>query len=407
MTVRIELRRDQRNRALHSFFWVEPSQISRILGPPDPSKPALLVDDRGEELAWGLYSPQSPFPFRALSFRGAHGLAPLADRWLETRLDHALNYRQQLFAPDTYSGYRIVNSEGDGLPGLVIDRYGEVDVIAITTASLFAQRAAVQRWAQQHLGPTTIWLVPQSAQEREDFTAPPVQIQGEAPPYLNYLEDGLRIQSPTPPAQKTGAYHDQRDNRRRFAELAHRFAARHPRGSELPNVDLGAHVGGFSLQMARRGLACIAVDQSAAALDYVQQNAQANQLNTKIQIRQGDMFGDLDQLGIPETIASAVIDPPKIVLRPRDRKKAIHAMSKICARIWPRMLPGAYLALCSCSHHLGAEHLDASLWAVVTQRGEMPPPRIALWGPGLDHPTMPGHESGRYLSVAVYQKRGA
>ncbi|PRP96290.1 Ribosomal RNA large subunit methyltransferase I [Enhygromyxa salina] len=374
-------------------------------------------------VAHGLYSPESRILLRVLSA----GPQPPAADWLERRLAAALGGREALglaakATREVTTGYREVNSEGDGLPGVVVDRFGDWRVVQITTAPMAARRHAILAWlsARAPVPGGQILLMAQSAAAREGFV-PGLEIHARdgtsnGPPALEWLEHGLTFTAPfrapsgqgeaepsaAPAMQKTGAYHDQRDNRRRFAELV---AAR---SIDAPRVlDLGCHVGGFAVAMAA---ACpraqiVAVDQSATALDHLRHNAAANHVADQIQAVAADMFGDLAQLDGPTVggpFHAAIFDPPKIASSRRDLPRAIKAMARTLSRVLPRLADAGVIGVCSCSHHLGWDELER---AVLDAAGSTSMARVARWGAGPDHPIAPGHDEGQYLRVAVYQRR--
>ena len=369
-----------------------------MLGPPDPSAVALLVDHRGRALGHGLYSPESAIVLRLLTF----GETPPEADWLARRLDRALAARRALGLGEAETtGYREVNSEGDGLPGLVVDRFGDWRVVQITTAPMAARRQAIADWLDAHapLPGGTIYLAPASAARLEGF-APLLRVEPRAdqssPERLHWREHGLSFAAPAPPAQKTGAYHDQRDNRRAFADLLSRATL----GGPL--LDLGTHVGGFAVYAAARGREVVAVDQRNDLLAEVRRNAEANQVTQAIHPVAADMFGDLDQPALAGPFAGAVIDPPKIATSRRDLPRATSALARTLTRILPRIASGGPIALCSCSHHFDGEALDRSMLLAAGRSGSSLT-RIATWGPGPDHPIAPGHREGEYLRVRVYQ----
>ena len=417
MTVRIELRRDAGRIDPARVRWIRERQVARVLGPPDPTAIAELVDHRGQVLAHGLYSPDSRIVLRVLST----GPRPPASDWLERRMTAALAGRECLGLGLTQgreptTGYREINSEGDAIPGLVVDRFGDWRVVQITTAPIAARRQAILAWLSEHapLPGGQILLMAKSAAEREGF-APGLEVHAnkgpsEGPGMLEWLEHGSAFtapfRSPTdqgPAIQKTGAYHDQRDNRRRFAELV---AAR---GLDEPRVlDLGCHVGGFSIAAARRGARVVAVDQSAIALDHLRRNAAANLVSERIEAVAADMFGGLAQLEAPALAGgfhAVIFDPPKIASSRRDLPRAVKAMTRTLARVLPRLAESGLVAVCSCSHHLGWDELERAVLDASGSTGMAGMARIARWGAGYDHPIAPGHEEGQYLRVAVYQRR--
>lgn len=416
MSVRVELRRDA-GKVDRTTVWIHRRQVARVLGPPDPASVAELVDHRGRVVGHGLYSPESKIVLRLLS---TGDRAPEPD-WLTRRLAAALAGRTALGfeRPPRTTGLREVNSEGDNLPGLVVDRFGDWRVVQITTAPMAVRRHEIARWLREHapLSGGEILLLPESAAEREGFE-PGVELlpadvepgapgsgRGEpggpgGPTQLEWLESGRTFVAPAPPAQKTGAYHDQRDNRSRFAELCSRLGT--PEGAPVRVLDLGCHVGGFAIAAAQQGASVVAVDQSATALEYLRRNAIANHVSERIETLAADMFGELDLPALAGPFDAIIVDPPKIATSRRDLPRAERAMVRTLSRLLPRLRESGLMGVCSCSHHLGWEPLDR---VVLEAADKIPVVRLARWGAGLDHPIAPGHEQGEYLRVVVVQRR--
>jgi 23S rRNA (cytosine1962-C5)-methyltransferase len=208
---------------------------------------------------------------------------------------------------------------------------------------------------------------------------------------MRFVEHGLQMIVPAPPSQKTGAYFDQRANRRQVAALA-----RHGGGSLL---DLGCHVGGFALHAAAAGVPAVGVDQSAAMLQRAAAHAELNGLRGLAWV-EADMFGALDDPRLAGPFGTIVVDPPKIAARRSDVERAAAAMERMVARVAARLTVGGHLVLCSCSHHLGRDHLDRF---VLASSGRWA--RVASLGADVDYPVAPGHVEGEYLRVAIYQRR--
>ena len=388
MQVRIELRRDAGRIGPSTGPWVRRKQIARVQGLPTADALAEIVGRKGETLGWGLYSPESAIAVRLLSF----GAEPLAPDWLERRLAAAVAARDVLgFGLEDTTGYRLVNSEGDGLPGLVVDRYEDDLVVQITTAPMAARRAAIEAFflarGETDGGFRIHVVLPPGAAKQEGFA--PGVFRSHEVQTLRFREHGLAFETPAPPSQKTGAYFDQRENRRWVARLA----AAH--GGAL--LDVGCHIGGFALHAASAGLSAVGVDASTVALQHAARNAKSSGLGP-IPWVEADMFGPLDPPALAGPFGTIVLDPPKVATNKNNVDKAIDAMRRLVGRVTPRLAPGGHLVLCSCSHHLGWDHLDR-----VMVRGRWA--RVATLGAGLDHPVMPGHREGEYLRVAVYQPR--
>jgi 23S rRNA (cytosine1962-C5)-methyltransferase len=389
VSTRVELRRDAGRVGPHDGPWVRRRQVAKVWGPADPATLAELTDHRGQTLAWGLLSPDSEIPLRIVGFGAA---APPAD-WLERRMTAAVTSRAALGLRDggPTSGWRVVNSEGDGLPGLTVDRYGADTVVQIATAAMAARQAEVVRFFAAHTAGRVFVVSPTQAAEREGFT-PQQQLHGDDAT-LTFTEHGLRFTVPAPPAQKTGAYLDQRENRRTIAALA--------QTSGGPLLDVGCHVGGFALHAAALGVPAVGLDQSARALACARANAQDNGLADRCAWVQGDMFAPLVDPALAGPFGVIVFDPPRVASSARDVDRAAGAMTGSLARLLPRVQPGGFVVVCSCSQHLGGEVLDG----VMLDAGAGAWTRVHTLGPGPDHPVWPGHREGSYLRVNVYQRR--
>ncbi len=386
MPARAQLRRDAGKVGPPSGPWVRARQIARWIGVPDPCEPVEVVDRHGEPLGWGLPSEQSAIAVRMLSW----GPEPLPPNWLSRRLQRAVAARETLgLAEQPTTGMRLVNSEGDGLPGLVVDRYGSHRVVQLTTAPMAVRQQAIVDGLRA-LGPGPVHVVrPPFSAQLEGFE-PGVEREGEAV-QMRYVEHGLQLGAPTPPSQKTGAYLDQRANRRHVAQLARRAGA--------PLLDLGCHVGGFALHAAAAGVPAVGVDQSAAMLEHAAEHATVNGL-TEVTWVKADMFGALDDPRLVGPFGTVVVDPPKVATRRRDVDRAMEAMRRMVGRAASRLMVDGYLVLCSCSHHLGRDHLDR---CVLAAAGHFT--RVATLGADVDHPVAPGHVEGEYLRVGIYQRR--
>jgi 23S rRNA (cytosine1962-C5)-methyltransferase len=384
--VRIELRRDAGRVGPALGPWIRRNQIARMLGVPDPHVLAQIFDRKGDPLAWGLVSPVSTITVRVLGW----GAEPPPDDWLDRRLAAAFAAREAYaFERAGTTGYRLVNSEGDGLPGLVIDRYGDDLVVQLGTSPMAAREPEVLAWLRARGHDGIHVTVPEGAARAEGIEA---SAKDGAGGVLSFLEHHLRYEVAGPPAQKTGAYFDQRANRRTIAQLAKRH------GGAL--LDLGCHAGGFALCARKAGVEVVALDRSRTVLAHARENEAANGLGGITWI-EADMFEPLDHPALQGPFGTIVVDPPKIASKKQDVERAQAALARIVHELAPRLLPGGHLALCSCSHHLDRDDLDRVL-VDDARRGWT---RVLALGAGVDHPVAPGHREGEYLRVNVYQRR--
>lgn len=384
--VRVELRRDAGRFGPESGPWLRRNQIARFLGAPDPHGLAQVIDRRGDSIGWGLVSAVSNITVRMLAF----GAEPPPTDWLQRRLAIAFAARERYgLSAQRTTGYRLANSEGDGLPGLVIDRYGDALVVQLGTAPMAAREPELLEWLRERWSGPLHVVVPESAAKLEGMSSP-AREEHEASS-LVFLEHGLELEVPAPPSQKTGAYHDQRANRRLVAKLARAH------GGAL--LDVGCHVGGFALHARRAGVDVVALDRSRTALAHAQANAARNHLEGITWI-EADMFEPLRDPALAGPFGTIVLDPPKLAVRRGDVDRAAAAMTRVVGELAPRLEDGGHLVVCSCSHHLGREHLDR----IVIDAGTSFV-RVLTLGAGVDHPVAPAHREGEYLRVNVYQRR--
>ncbi|GEM_PF-1296876 len=393
VAVRVELRRDAKPAV--GDPWLRKRQVAKIWGPTDPATVVEVIDHRSHTLGWGLVSPVSDIVVRMLSF----GAERPPTTWLEDRLESAFAARVTYgFEQDGTTGYREVNSEGDGLPGLVIDRYEHDYVVQIATAAMAAREPAILAWLAARTSGRIHVSLPAAAAKREGFElgvryeAGATAESSDRRDVLHFHEHRLAFKVPAPPSQKTGAYFDQRDNHRVVASLAKRH------GGAL--LDLGCHVGGFALHARARGLDVVAMDQSDSALAFARDNERANALQGITWVR-GDLFAPSSG-ALEGTFGTIVLDPPKIASTKRDIGRAITALQRVVERFHGRLEPRGHLVLCSCSHHIGRDALDA----IMLRIDAIGYTRVAYLGASVDHPVAPGHVEGEYLRVNVYQRRG-
>lgn len=311
---------------------------------------AVVFDRNDRFLAIGLYDPDSPLRLRVL-----HAGKPLTldTAWWRARLESALARRRPLFDTGT-TGFRWINGESDGWPGLVLDRYDTTLVLKIYTAAWLPRLAEILSLILEAITPERIVLrLSRNIQEQAEalFQRRDGEIlHGTAPegPVI-FLENGLRFEAEVLRGQKTGFFLDQRENRQRVGELA--------QGREVLNAF--SFSGGFSLYAARGGAtAAVDLDISAHALGSAKRNFALNQTEAAVarcrhETVQADTFKWLRdtrrQFGL------IVLDPPSLAKREGERPGAIAAYGRLATDGIARLLPGGVLVAASCSAHVSAE----------------------------------------------------
>jgi 23S rRNA (cytosine1962-C5)-methyltransferase len=314
----------------------------------------------------------------------------LDDAFLRGRLARARGLRARLGLPSERTTiYRLVNSEGDDLPGLVVDVYGDAAVVQITTLGMSERRAAIFDALEAELGSATIYEVSSAAYaDLEGFTAGSRVARGASRPTVSGLEDGIRLEIEPLGGQKTGMFIDQRETRMRVGALA--------KGARV--LDCYAYAGGFGLQAARGGAASVtAVDSSARAVARVEAHAAAN--GVAIEAVEADVFRYLET-ATPRSFDLVVIDPPKFARARKDLEAARKGYERLNALALQACAPGAVLVTCSCSQNVDAETFERIVAAGAKHAGR----QVQVFerrGAAADHPSPPAFPEGQYLKVLL------
>jgi len=346
-----------------------------------------ITDHRGKPLGLALHSPHSEIRLRRLAPPGAS----VDGDWWKTRVREAAQRRSAI--RDT--GYRVVHGEGDGLPSLIVDRYGDVVVAQLLSAGLEAVRAEVLAAIQEVLRPAGVLLRNDTpVREREKLARETVLLSGEVPKQVDYTEGALRLTALPWTGQKTGAFLDQREN--------HLLAGSLARGKCL---DLFCHHGAFSLQMIQGGAAeATAVDSSATALEALRAAADANGMSGRITTIQADVFEWLTaQRGRERTFDVIALDPPAFAKDRRSVERALAGYRELNLRALRLLAPGGRLLTFSCSYHVHRGDFFGMLAGAAADSGrDVRLERIL--GASADHPellTVPetGYLKGAVLSV--------
>lgn len=379
----------------HGFPWVYADELvtDRRTQGLDPGALAVLEDGERRPLGLVTVNVKSKIIARMLD---RDPDAVIDQAWFETRLARALAHRSRLYA-DPY--YRLVHAESDGLPGVVIDRFGDVAVVQPNAA-----------WAESHLSGLVAGLIAVtgvatvikngSGRSRglEGLAEEMAVIHGTAPAGpIPVPMNGATYMADLLGGQKTGLFFDQREN--------HRFAARLARAATV--LDVFSHVGGFALAALASGAeSALAVDASAAALELAKAGAGASGIGDRLTTRQGDAFEVLEALGTEGARFDLVIcDPPAFAPAKPALEAGLRAYERIARLAAPLVAPGGYLVLCSCSH---AADLQAFRNACARgigrggRRGQI----IHTGFAGPDHPVLPQLAESSYLKALAFRLDG-
>lgn len=387
----VRLRSHEGRRVRAGAPWIFSNEIAIDAATRNLPPGTLVEAQAGDERAFGVgyYNPNSLIAVRL--FDASAGSEIDAD-FFATRLSRALSLREALFDRPFY---RLVHAEGDFLPGLVIDRYGETCVVQITTAGMEALLPHLLDALERTIAPATIMLRADSpARALEGLPAYVKAAKGGEAGRLRIEESGLIYFADLIGGQKTGWYFDQRDNRSFMARLA-------PGRSVL---DLYCHSGGFAISAAAAGARQVkGVDSSAAALALAGEAANQNGVEALCQFEQADAMEELERLRVAGEVFDVVIcDPPPFVRSRKDVESGARAYRKL-ARLAARVTaPDGFLLLASCSHNMPAERFIAECAAGV-RRADRRASLIRAAGAGPDHPIHPLLPETAYLKSLVFR----
>ena len=391
----IRLRPKSKPQAIrHGFPWVFADELvtDRRTKAIAPGSFAVLEDAERQPLALVTVNPDSRIIARVMD---ADPQARIDRDWIAARLRRALALRERLFEQPFY---RLIHAEADGLPGTIIDRFGDAAVIQPNAAWAERMIGEIADALREVTGVQTVILNGQGrargleglAERMEILSGAvsgPVEVPMNGAIYLADLTQG----------QKTGLFYDQRPN--------HAFAQRLARGARV--LDVFSHVGGFGLAALAAGAEqATCVDGSAAALELARGGARAMGAEARLVTRQGDAFAQLEALADEGAQFDLVIcDPPAFAPSKPALEAGLRAYERVAKLAAPLVAPGGYLGLCSCSH---AADLSAfrNASARGIGRGGRRMQLLHTGQAGPDHPTLPQLAETGYLKALFFRLDG-
>lgn len=385
----VTLKPGEEDRLLAGHPWIYRNEVEGWPPSVEPGDLVDVVDSRGRVLGRGYLNPRSTLAIRLLT----RDRVPITQDFFTHRIRQAQAWRKKIVGER--SAYRVVHGEADGLPGLIVDRYGDALAIQILTAGMDRRRDLIVKALQEILTPKTIVARNDSPmREREGLVRERAVLFGALRPQLVVQVNGLDVAVNLLDGQKTGLFLDQIDNYRLLERLAD--------GAET--LDCFCYTGLWGLHAARYGAARVTgLDQSAPAIAQATALAERNGLAGRCAYRVGNVFDELKERDRRrESFDLIILDPPAFVKR-RDRvADAVAGYKEINLRAMRLLRPGGCLVTCSCSHHLSAEQfrrilLDAAGDVRRTVR------LVAQGAQGRDHPVLLGMPESEYLKCVVAQ----
>ena len=370
--------------------WVFAQAVQRVTGAPNAGDEVLVQDPTGKPLGRGFWSPDSAIVVRILTRNSDEALDGAL---FARRIKDAVAARALVGLPSSSTtGYRLVHAEGDGLPGLIVDVYGDVLVLQLLTIGMVQRRSLLAEALASALRPRAILVGASGAGGRkaEGDALEGELLFGEAVERLSFRERDLRFELAAGGSQKTGYYFDQREHRAEVERIAR----------DRDVLDACSYVGGFALAAARGGArSVLALDSSQPALAQGQAIAELNGL-PQIKFERADIRVELERMVTSQRKFGLVIfDPPKFVPTVKHLERGRRAYRQLNAHAIRLVEPGGLLVTCSCSAALTeTDFLRMLAFAAGDAQRELCILRVGKQGP--DHPLMPGFGEGSYLKTA-------
>ena len=365
--------------------WVYRSDVASAEG---GAGDMVRVTDRGGNfLGMAFLNPSSEISLRVVTREDG----PIDEGWFRRKLEVALAYRSSLNIDA--DAYRLMHAEADGVPGLVVDRYGDYLVLQIGVAAVERRMGWVISSLEDLLAPVGILLRADSlARKREGLDTEVRVLSGKVPEGVVVREGRVRYTARLWTGQKTGSFLDQREN--------HLAAGRFANGRVL---DVFSYAGGFALHAASKAESVEAVDSSVAALEAARANAELNGLTNLTFTRKNafDLLRGRSDAG--EVYDTVILDPPAFAKARRDLPGAIRAYKEINLRAIKLLVPGGILITCSCSYHFSRELMQDTLRSAAADAGATM--RVREWRTqAADHPEVLTIPETRYLKCVVLER---
>lgn len=382
------LRRQEERRLKAGHLWIYSNEIDTSKSPLKQFQAGELVqvyNDRQQYLGIGYINPNTLLAARLLSNQSEE----INEYFFQTRIRQALVLRDRIFAKPYY---RLIYGESDGLPGLIVDRYGDILVAQITTAGMEKMLPLILAALQSDLKPTHILLRNDSQiRQLEGLTLYTKVASGnDFPTSMTVIENDVPFEIVSESGQKTGWFYDHRDNRARLR--------RYVKNKKI--LDVFSYVGGWGIQAAAFGAQSVmCVDSSAQAIQQVLINAALNQVSDKVTTICADAFEALKNLQIEnQSFDVIILDPPAFIKKRKDQAAGEAAYQRLNELALNLLQPGGILISASCSLHLGADTLlDLIRRASLKTKQSVKILERGFQGP--DHPVHPAIPETAYLKA--------
>jgi 23S rRNA (cytosine1962-C5)-methyltransferase len=384
----IYLKKNEDKRLRKGHLWVFSNEVDAKRSPLEQFNAGDLVQvksDDGKVLGTAYINPQALICARLLSRKPN---LKCGSNFFKERLTTALALREKLFDKPYY---RLVFGESDGLPGLVIDRFGAVLSVQITTAGIEQRKETVFAALHDLLSPVAIILKNDNSQRQlEGLSLESELVHGKLPNPLIIVENGAKFKIDIVDGQKTGWFYDHRSSRAQLAGFAKNQRV----------LDLFSYTGAWGIPAAMAGAKeVICVDASESALALAKYNAGLNHVQDKMQFVRNDVFEFLKQARLENQLYDIIVlDPPALIKRKKDFKQGYEAYRRLNHLALQVLAKNGILVSASCSHHLSRENLHE----ILRSSGRHIDRHLvffAIGGQGPDHPIDPASPETGYLKT--------
>ncbi len=387
--LRLNKHEDKRIRSGHP--WIYSNEINSKETPLKTftaGDEVIVFAHDGSQLGKAYINPHSLIAGRIYSRDPKQALD---QAFLQEMFQSALKRRQRIYdAPF----YRLIFSEADGLPGLVVDRYDQHLVVQINTAGMELKKDIIAAALLAVLPETQSILLRNDSPIRlqEGLTNYIEPMFGTPPDTMLVLENGVKFNAPLANGQKTGWFYDHRDNRASLKKYV----------KDRRVLDVFSYLGAFGIQAATFGAAQVdCIDASKTACEFIRENAKLNNVADKVKAINADAFDALKALvAEKKTYDVIILDPPAFVKKMKDRKEGFIAYQRLNELAMKLLAPQGILVSCSCSMHISVEDLTLILQRA-SQKSYCPMQLLERGHQGMDHPIHLNIPETDYLKAIV------
>lgn len=387
-TLKIKPKEGKRARAGSPWLFSNEIDVDAEIKRLEPGAAVNVVLDDGVPLGTAIFNPRTLIAARILD---AAADMPIDAAFFSARLRSADAFRARLF---TTPFYRVVHAEADGLPGLIVDRYGDVFCVQMGAFGMDMRTDEIVAAIREVFAPRSIILRNDfHGRTMEGLTSETKLAFGDEPGEISFEENGATFICDPMTGQKTGWFYDQRANRA--------FAARFAKDKSV--LDVFSHAGGFALAGLAAGASeAMCIDASEKALTLAGRAAEASGFANRLSLRKADAFEALDGMAAQGiTFGVVIADPPAFAKSRKDIEPAARAYRKLARAAAGVVEPGGILVLGSCSHHVFPERFHAEVGAGIHQ-AKRPARLLRSAGADADHPVHPHLPETAYLKALTF-----